>query len=209
MKNKQSTFNNKNTTSSVVCLIEEQFRSPRKKYIRNGTHINTDGDRFVGEYKNGKLNGKGKMFAEDGSTYVGEFKDGKFSGKGVFEFSFDQRYEGDFKDGNQHGCGVTQFPSGDFHDGEYKNGVPNGEGVQVEGSEINVGQFKDGMFHGKGYRIDGSVVTTGLWKEGSLLRGEQWVRWNSEKVFRKVLVNKKNYKKRKIKVLLQIVGYDK
>ena len=48
-----------------------------------GTRTFTNGDKYVGEWKNGKENGNGKRNSPDGSTfsagrkYEGEWKDGK------------------------------------------------------------------------------------------------------------------------------------
>jgi hypothetical protein len=37
-----------------------------------------DGSKFVGEWKNNKIDGQGTFTWPDGSKYAGEFKDGKF-----------------------------------------------------------------------------------------------------------------------------------
>jgi hypothetical protein len=42
------------------------------------------GDRYEGEYRNGKPNGKGTYTWKDGSKYEGEWRHGKKHGKGKF-----------------------------------------------------------------------------------------------------------------------------
>ncbi len=42
-----------------------------------GTFTYADGNKYVGEWKDGKENGKGNATSPDGSKYVGEWKDGK------------------------------------------------------------------------------------------------------------------------------------
>ncbi len=42
-----------------------------------GTMTWADGDKYVGEFKNGKRNGQGTYTFADGDKYVGEFKDDK------------------------------------------------------------------------------------------------------------------------------------
>ncbi|HIC59668.1 MAG TPA: hypothetical protein EYO71_06295 [Rhodospirillales bacterium] len=42
-----------------------------------GTFTTSDGDKYVGEYKDGKKHGQGTYTFADGSKYVGEYKDGK------------------------------------------------------------------------------------------------------------------------------------
>ncbi len=37
----------------------------------------TDGDKYVGEWKDGKRHGEGTYTWSDGDKYVGEYKDGK------------------------------------------------------------------------------------------------------------------------------------
>ena len=65
-----------------------------------------------GEFKDGKLNGKGEFLAsKDGKlkddshyNYKGEFKDGFFSGFGIWYNNF-EKYEGEFLKDKRHGKG--------------------------------------------------------------------------------------------------------
>ena len=45
-----------------------------------GTWTFADGDKYVGEFKEGAMHGRGTFITTDGSTYAGEFKDGKIDG---------------------------------------------------------------------------------------------------------------------------------
>ena len=49
-----------------------------------GTYTFANGDKYVGEYKDGKANGQGTYSHANGDKYVGEFKDGKKHGQGTF-----------------------------------------------------------------------------------------------------------------------------
>ena len=42
-----------------------------------GTYTYANGDKYVGEFKEGAMHGQGTFITTDGSTYAGEFKDGK------------------------------------------------------------------------------------------------------------------------------------
>jgi len=42
-----------------------------------------NGNKYVGEYKDGKRNGEGTYTFVDGNKFVGEYKDGKRSGQGT------------------------------------------------------------------------------------------------------------------------------
>ena len=52
------------------------------------------------------MDGKGVMVWPDQSKYEGEFKNGKIEGKGKKEFSNGNRFIGDWKNDVMHGSGV-------------------------------------------------------------------------------------------------------
>ncbi|MBK6339620.1 MAG: hypothetical protein IPF63_08530 [Bacteroidetes bacterium] len=56
----------------------------------------SNGDKYIGEWKNGKQNGNGKMAFENGDIYIGEWKDGKYNGKGIITYFNGEKYEGEF-----------------------------------------------------------------------------------------------------------------
>jgi|TARA_B110000116_G_scaffold258885_1_gene260442 hypothetical protein len=51
-----------------------------------GTMTYPDGDKYVGEWKDGKGHGQGTYTWASGSKYVGEWKDGKRQGQGTYTF---------------------------------------------------------------------------------------------------------------------------
>ena len=69
----------------------------------NGKEFNFYGNLIRGEFKNGKLNGKGKEYDNNGRLkFEGQFKNGKRHGKGK-EFQWDGKmiFEGEFKNGER------------------------------------------------------------------------------------------------------------
>jgi len=50
---------------------------------RQVTLTSANGEKYVGEYKDGKKHGQGTFTSADGGKYVGEYKDGKMHGKGT------------------------------------------------------------------------------------------------------------------------------
>jgi len=72
-------------------------------YIREGVGILTysDGDKYVGEWKDGQKNGQGTYTWSNGNKYLGEFKDGKKHGQGTFTWSNGKKYEGEWKNGKR------------------------------------------------------------------------------------------------------------
>jgi len=104
-----------------------------------GTYTYTNGDKYVGEFKDGKKHGQGTYYylADNqwkGDKYVGEFKDDKIHGQGTYYYLADNQWKGDkyvgeYKDDKKHGQGTYTFgPNSefDFHTvtGEFKDNEP-------------------------------------------------------------------------------------
>ncbi len=68
-----------------------------------GTYTFSNGDKYVGEYKDNKENGQGTFTSAKGDKYVGEWKDGKRNGQGTLTFARGEKYVGEFKDGFRQG----------------------------------------------------------------------------------------------------------
>ena len=125
----------------------EGERNREGEYHGQGTYTLSDGQKYVGEWKDGKQNGQGTHTWADGQKYVGEYKDGKKNGQGKHTFSDGQKYVGEFKDGEYHGQGTATFPDGQRYVGEWKDGLYDGKGVlfKVNG-EIQSGTWVNDTF---------------------------------------------------------------
>ena len=55
-----------------------------------------NGDRYVGEFKDGNYHGQGTYTFANGNKYVGEFKDNKKYGQGTFTFTNGVKYTGEW-----------------------------------------------------------------------------------------------------------------
>ena len=66
---------------------------------QNVTKTYDNGDKYVGEYKDGKRNGEGTMTYADGSKYVGQWKDGMRNGQGTMTYADGRVEKGIWKDG--------------------------------------------------------------------------------------------------------------
>ena len=75
-----------------------------------GTFSDPNGDRYVGEWKNGNLNGQGTLTTARGDKFVGEFKDGNFSGQGSLTTVNGDKFVGQWNDGKLNGH-ATWFAS--------------------------------------------------------------------------------------------------
>jgi len=85
-----------------------------------GTLTITNGDQYVGEFKNGMPNGKGTMTRLNGDKYVGEWKDGLPHVRGTMTFSNGDKYVGGFIDGKFHNQGTYTYANGDQDKGIWK-----------------------------------------------------------------------------------------
>jgi len=84
----------------------------------------------------------------NGEKYIGEFKDGKYIGQGTYTFPRGDKYVGEFKDGKRNGQGTFTFANGNKYVGEYKDDKRNGQGTEYasNGSISNQGIWADGNF---------------------------------------------------------------
>ena len=158
---------------------------------------------YSGEMKLGHFNGKGTIDFHNGDRLVGDFIDGRLDGEGVFYFSNEQygiwlfagvfedgiiesgifhlvngetieykpgtssnvligdnwQYDGLFSMNGQSGTGVFTFYDGSAYTGGFANGLADGKGTYTDssGSIIYAGEFKEGLFdgHGSYYCSDG------------------------------------------------------
>ena len=80
----------------------------------------------------------------NGDKYVGEFKDDKPNGKGTYTWSDGRKYEGEFKDGIKHGQGTWTSIKGYKFIGEWReNKSWNGKEYDKKGNII--GKYVNGV----------------------------------------------------------------
>ena len=64
-------------------------------------------EKYDGEWKNDKYEGKGIYYYKNGDRYEGDWKNGKREGKGIYYYSYGDRKMGDYLDGEEKGKHVT------------------------------------------------------------------------------------------------------
>ena len=112
----------------------------------------------------------------DGDEYVGEWRNDEPQGDGTYTFADGDKYVGEVKDGNKHGHGAYAFADGAEYVGEYRDGAATGQGTYTwPGGAKYVGEFKDGLSHGYGtlFAADGTVLKQGYWENDELVRAEK------------------------------------
>ena len=149
-----------------------------------------NGDRYVGDYRNGKAHGWGDHTWPNGDRYVGEYRDDKRNGQGVYTFSSGNRYEGEFCHSSRHGHGVFTMANGDRYEGEFRHKLWNGTFTYRDGRQRKMVNSKwsveiirtlqafeenvvDRPFAGRGWTtvIQSDETLTGIREDGSQLSG--------------------------------------
>ncbi|MGA2548942.1 MAG: energy transducer TonB [Burkholderiaceae bacterium] len=103
------------------------------------------GNRYEGDWIEGKRTGSGVFTRPNGDRYEGQFLDGKWSGKGIMTSTIGGRYEGDWVENKRAGKGKQVYSDGGQYDGNWIDDKPSGQGVMVaaDGRRYE-GEFVDG-----------------------------------------------------------------
>ncbi len=145
---------------------------------------NWAGDKYIGDWRDGQLSGKGYYYWHSGSKYIGSWENGKQNGFGTQYYSDGTKAIGEFKDGSllgssktegcvsgncANGFGIWIFESGDMYEGYFNEKLRNGAGIYLhaDGMKYN-GNFANDQRNGYGtfYWTDGSFHA-GNWKDGN------------------------------------------
>ena len=132
-----------------------------------GEYIWKNGQRYVGEFNNDRIEGSGTIYYTDGSVYTGQWKDEKKSGLGEYTWKSGQRYTGEFRSDKINGTGTMYCANGDVYTGQWKDEKRSGEGEYTwKDGRRYVGEFYNDKINGTGtmYYTDVSVYT-GQWKD--------------------------------------------
>ena len=129
--------------------------------------------RYVGSFLNGMYNGKGTMFFKDGVFLTGEWKNGKLNGKGSFMSETGILYIGEFVNGLKQGKGILFYKDNGMMMGNFLNDKLNGRGFQIfaDGSVVSDVNYKDDKRNGMGYQyeIKSKKLYEGEWND------DKWV----------------------------------
>jgi len=112
-----------------------------------GTHIDNNGHKYVGQWKDDQQHGQGTVTFVTGNKYVGEWKDGKHHGQGTYTFADGENYVGEWKNSKNDGYGTYTWTNGNKYVGQWKDNEKHGQGTYI---------YADG------------TIKKGIWKDGEL-----------------------------------------
>jgi len=141
---------NKINMDNIRKGINDYISDVNTNSIINVTESFENGDKYIGEMKNEKAEGKGIYYFRGGDKYEGEFKDNKFNGKGIYYYREGDRYEGDFKDDKREGKGIYYSVNNCRYEGDYKNDKREGKGIMYYDNGRYEGDFKNDKKEGQG-----------------------------------------------------------
>ena len=98
-----------------------------------------NGNKYIGQFVNGKREGYGIMYFSKGGKYEGHWKNGLAEGKGIEYYQNGDRFEGDYHEDEEHGQGIYYFKNGDRIMGDYINGNKVRKHVKLSANgEVNI-----------------------------------------------------------------------
>lgn len=152
------------TTASTA----ESFKVEHVKYDKGKTE-NFQGYTYTGEFENGKKHGKGTKIYDQTkgvmeTKFVGIFKDGRMDGEGIMYRKDGSWQEGYFIDDKLQGKGKHHTPEGNIIIGEFYNGAPDGEMKikYISGTKFNKETNKREITFEKGEEYEGFMLN---WKQ--------------------------------------------
>ena len=100
----QGKLTNKNPSDNI--------RLEKKVEYSKFKTVNFDSGKYIGQLKDGKLNGQGTFTWSDGDKYVGSWINGKKHGQGTYTWSDGDKYVGSWIDDKRHGTGTYTWSDG-------------------------------------------------------------------------------------------------
>jgi len=116
-------------------------------------------------------NGTGTMFWPNGDKYVGEWKDGKIHGVGTLTWSDGTKYTGEWRNGLENGKGEMTWSDGTIYIGERKDSKASGQGTMIlsDGTKYVVTWIEDKKYGlGKKFHND-KFLYEGRWENDILV----------------------------------------
>ena len=187
-KGKEVSISQRNLVKIESMTLGEQYHGEVQggKKDGQGYCVYKNGDRYEGNWKNDKKEGKGTYyFTQKGDIYKGYFLNDYPNGKGIYYYKNGDRYEGMFKDGKKDGECIFTYANGGRYKGSFKNDEKDGKGEYKNQN----GQIRYEIWEkGKLKKIDEIEINE---NDSISLQSE-----NAKKKFDIFLQNRGNYKRK-------------
>ena len=150
-------------------------------YTGKGTYIAKDGIKFIGKFKDGKYMCYTHFeeilcYFPNGDKYIGEWKNNKMHGKGALHFKNGDSFYGEFINGEQKKGGLSLSSSGISFQGEFINNLPSYGTLSFNSGRHDgdkyIGDFENGQMHGEGTYKTKQNEYVGQWENGEYV--SQW-----------------------------------
>jgi|TARA_B110000263_G_scaffold131501_1_gene114329 hypothetical protein len=79
-----------------------------------------EGDKYVGQFYNGKMHGQGIFYKFNGDVYIGSFNNGLKDGYGTYTYKNGSKYVGEYLNNLRHGKGVVIDDKGVSYSGFFR-----------------------------------------------------------------------------------------
>ena len=125
----------------------------------SGIFVYPSGAKYIGQFKNGQIEGIGSCYYTDGSKYQGQWLRGRPHGKGIKILQNGTRIEGEWENGKpvtkpeppKETAKTTQVKEVKKQAGCITGNCRNGKGIYIYPSgAVYIGEFKNGEIHGVG-----------------------------------------------------------
>lgn len=163
-------------TSCCFLLITSQIRAASVGCQEGncldgyGQYLYANGDRYIGDFHEGKPHGNGILYFANGNKYLGQWVREWRQGRGRFIFREGHIYTGDFAQNRFEGQGIMEYANGDRYEGLWSDNLADGTGTYLfhDGAKYE-GDFRKGRFHGTGvmFYTDGSLYR-GHWQQSKM-----------------------------------------
>lgn len=85
-----------------------------------GSFVYSDGDYYVGQWRNGQRHGYGRYYYDNGDVYEGNWINGTRSGSGMYVYTNLDFYVGEWSGDNRNGRGIYIYTNGDVDRGVFR-----------------------------------------------------------------------------------------
>jgi hypothetical protein len=125
---------------------------------------------YEGYFKDDLPHFKGKIYFDNGDFYVGEFEQGKMQGQGTYYSGFGKStFRGRFAGDLMEGEGEEHWSDGTLYRGSFAKGMKHGRGILISNQHTYEGEFSQGHFSGHGsFKLPNRMNFIGQWKESQL-----------------------------------------